>query len=76
MRMACLRNFLAFKNSKGIEMLSSVVKAIAGLLNILTGKKKGSLLEGIVFDRLTKWHLWGMSPSFGLLGYRLHVVFL
>lgn len=38
--MACLRNFLAFKNSKGIEMLSSVVKATAGLLNILTGKKK------------------------------------
>lgn len=48
MHMACLRNFLAFTNSKGIKMLSTVVKATAWLLNILTGEKR-SLPEETVW---------------------------
>lgn len=37
--MVYLRNFRAFKNSKGIKMLSIIVQATACLLNILPEKE-------------------------------------
>lgn len=54
--MLCLRNFIPFKNSKSIKVLSIVIKGNYPTSEHFNWERKKSFLEGTVFKKLIKWH--------------------